>query len=274
MQNIAHNFTTADSTATSAQTYRIVINGDAENIAIGRITDIPHDYSEKITVSTYPIMFFMDDDDMDDMDDDDMDDMDDDDMDDMDDDDMDDTHTVGFTCVAYSTSQSLVNGIMHYGHIYIPSRYDYMSANTSWIEPIDSFLGATFDKNNASVMVYDENNSLIFMLELNQVVLNQQGVQYTLNRTIDVNNYQNLTDYTVISRDEFGDYFDGDLNLTVPFDPSKLSFGYTHFQNKDYIDTIFYDGIEIQSTRKNSCVDNSTVNFYKNLPYAWSLDTK
>lgn len=223
MQNIAHNFTTADSTATSAQTYRIVIDGLAENIAIGRVTDIQYDYWENFYEST------------------------------------DKRKKLDAIIDGYRKDYSHSDG-----HIYVPNYLNFMD-DKYWMEhnDIDGLFGARANNQYTFVMVYDENNSLIFKSKLNKADLNQHGVQYTLNKTIDVDNDPTVSHYVVFVDTERGAFCNSEFTLSDPFDPSKLSLGYTSFEEEEYVTEIFYDGIEIDNDDNDSCSDGLDVYFYK-----------
>ncbi len=263
MQNIAHNFTSANSTTPtltpSTKTYRIIIHGKVDNIAIGRITDVQYNYWKKFGYDTtrkaslkaiingyqkdYSVIhggygYCYEDCNS-------------------------DVNTIDVNC----SNKFEINGVTHYGHIYVPDKYNFMINKYRWQSmcDIDGVFGAHFDNYGSIVYVIDENNQLIFRSELNRSDLNKHGIQYTLGNAIDVDGHPDVSHYTVIVDHEYGIYFDNDFTLTSPFDSSKLSFFYTTYENDEYIDKVFYDGIEIPFFRNDSYSDfEPKVRFYKN----------
>ena len=260
--NVLTNIASTDSIAAAAQTYRIVIEGLAENIAIGRVTKIQYQYWENINNSALidTHLHAM-----------------------VNGDRKDYSHVHGGYgyCKEYcdSTVNTIdpncdnefdINGVTHYGHVYVPDHLNFMD-DKYWMEhdDIDSLFGACANNEYTSVMVYDENDSLIFESNLNRTDLSQHGVQYTLNRTINVDNDPTISHYAVLVDSEHGTFCNSEFTLSAPFDPSKLSLGYTSFQGMDYVDKIFYDGIKVSVNGNNSSDENPQAYFYKKRYYGY-----
>ena len=244
----------------SAKTYRIVIDGSADYIAIGRITNIQYEYWKNVYDNAEQIEKL----------------------------DAiicgnrkDYSHTHGGYGYCYNENCKANMNIFNvdcanefeldcttnHEHIYVPDQFNFMIDKDKWTElnDIDIFFGACFDNNSSSVMVYDENNSLIFISDMNIAALNQQGIQYTSIKTIDIDVYNDPTvsHYAAIMDEEYGVYFDIYLTLTVPFAPNKLSFGYISFQNEKYVNKVFYNGIEISFDCNHSSGGTLEVYFYE-----------
>lgn len=129
----------------------------------------------------------------------------------------------------------------------IPSEHRIFP-NGAWYECNDICheSGVEFS-DNGCVTVFDENGNSVWTSNLNPMVLKRNGCRVDLQNVTNVNDQPNDSVVFVGRSDEKGVFFKGDINLSAPFDPRKLGFGYASINSWDIGSGVEYNDEYIEN---------------------------
>lgn len=97
------------------------------------------------------------------------------------------------------------------------------------------------------VTIQDENGDTAWEHALSLEGLDKQGVVLHDSMVCDVDEQPQGTVVVIGQSAEKGMFFEGEIHLTAPFDPTKLQFGYSNIEGWKIVDSVIYDGEYIDS---------------------------
>ena len=96
------------------------------------------------------------------------------------------------------------------------------------------------------VTVLDENNEEVWRSDLDYHNLSQQGISIEGQFEYYANDYDDGTCVYIGISSEKGMFFEGELHLKSPFNPEKLTFYFTDFEDYSLVTGLDYDGEHIE----------------------------
>ncbi|MCX7086114.1 MAG: hypothetical protein NTY69_11320 [Methylococcales bacterium] len=124
-----------------------------------------------------------------------------------------------------------------------------------WWEPHNLWgsSGVFFDRGLSSVIVYDENGTLVWKTYLDSCDLKQQNIPVVLGKQFNTEQDIKSGAYVFsVDNTDNGLYKEGIFRLCEEFDASKFEFHYVLFNNEKYINRVFYKRREINMGHNNS----------------------
>lgn len=119
----------------------------------------------------------------------------------------------------------------------------------SWYECDDMAHTSGASRNGGTLQIDDENGNTIFQKSLDDIVGGGEDGEpdWSCNDEAWVGSKPEGTVVFVGTSNEKGTFFEGDIELTMPFDITKLVLGYDEIDGEELVNSVEYDGEDIDN---------------------------
>lgn len=130
----------------------------------------------------------------------------------------------------------------------------------SWYECDDMGHVNGVDRDSGTLQIEDENGNTIIERSLEDI--DGCDIELSCSDEVWVDSKDPGTVVFLGSSNEKGTFFEGEINLTAPFDQEKLILFYDDFDGNDIISSVEYDGEEIENWGASTNGKSSDFGFY------------
>ena len=130
----------------------------------------------------------------------------------------------------------------------------------SWYECDDMGHVHGVDRNAGTIQIENENGDTVIERSLEDI--DGCDIGLCCGDEVWIDSKDPGTVVFIGSSNEKGTFFEGEINLTAPFDQEKLIINYDEFDGNDVVSSIEYDGEEIENWGANSNGKSSDFGFY------------
>lgn len=130
----------------------------------------------------------------------------------------------------------------------------------SWYECDDMAHVSGVARDAGSFQVEDENGDTVVEMSFDDCNGLDDSPEWCCNDEVWVGMRKKGEIVFIGNSNEKGTFFEGEIELTAPFDITKLEFGYDEIDGEEIINTVTYDGEEIDNF--GGCTDGKSSDFY------------
>ena len=117
-------------------------------------------------------------------------------------------------------------------------------------------------RNAGTVQIEDENGEVVYEHELENFDYTEPCPDICCDEEVWIDSQEPGTVVFVGSSNEKGTFFEGEINLTAPFDIEKLTLGYDEIDGEELINYVSYDGEDIDNWGGSTDGKSSDFGFY------------
>ena len=133
----------------------------------------------------------------------------------------------------------------------------------SWYECSDMCHTSGVDRNCGTLQVDDENGEEHYSIQLEEIDGYSDGSpEMSCGEEVWIDEKEPGTVVFIGVSNEKGTFFEADLELTTPFDSSKLTIGYDEIDGNEIINRVEYDGVELDNWGGDTNGKSSDFGFY------------
>lgn len=130
----------------------------------------------------------------------------------------------------------------------------------SWYECDDMGHIHGVSRDAGTVQIEDENGDTVFQRSINDCIGDEETPSLCCSDEVWLGSRSKGEVVFVGSSNEKGTFFEGEIELTAPFDITKLELNYEEFDGEDIITSVTYDGEEIDNWGGNTDGKSSDMN--------------
>lgn len=132
----------------------------------------------------------------------------------------------------------------------------------SWYECDNIAHTNGVDRNSGTLIVEDENGDVVFQKELEDITWDDDNPEWECCSESYINEQPEGTVVFVGSTGDKGTFFEGEIELTSPFDPAKLVLQYEEVDGNEIIHGVMYDGVDIDNCGGDTTGKSSSFAFF------------
>jgi hypothetical protein len=117
----------------------------------------------------------------------------------------------------------------------------------SWYECDNLAHTNGVSRNAGTIQIEDENSNVVFEKSLDDCDGGEDSPEWSCNDEVWIGQETPGTIVFVGSSNEKGTFFEGEIELTQPFDITKLTLGYDEIDGEELINSVTYDGEDIDN---------------------------
>jgi hypothetical protein len=132
----------------------------------------------------------------------------------------------------------------------------------SWYECDNMGHASGVDRGSGTLCIEDENGVTVFQKSLDDIDGCDGGPEWCCNDESYIDDQSSGTVVFIGNSNEKGTFFEGEIELTAPFDITKLVLGYDEIDGSEIINTVEYNGECIDNWGGNTDGKSSEFGFY------------
>ena len=132
----------------------------------------------------------------------------------------------------------------------------------SWYECDDMGHAGGVSRNAGTLQIEDENGKIVFERSLEDCNGCEDSPEWSCNDEVWIGSQPDGTVVFIGNSNEKGTFFEGEINLTAPFDIEKLTLQYDEIDGEEIINTVMYDGEDIDNWGGSTDGKSSDFGFY------------
>ncbi len=132
----------------------------------------------------------------------------------------------------------------------------------SWYECDDMGHCHGVDRNAGTMQIINEQDQIIYERQLESITGDDDQPQWGGGDEVWIDSQPAGTPVFIGVSSEKGTFFEGEIELQAPFDISKLELGYDEIDGNEIVNTVYYDGEEIENFGGSTDGKSSDFGFY------------
>jgi hypothetical protein len=132
----------------------------------------------------------------------------------------------------------------------------------SWYECDDMGHTHGVSRNASTLQIEDENSEIVYERSIDEMSGEDDEPEFSCDNEVWIGEKPDGTVVFIGNSNEKGTFFEGEIPLTQPFDITKLTLQYDDIDGEDIVNTVLYDGEQIDNWGGNTDGKSSDFGFY------------